>query len=212
MRGTISVLGVLIFCAQLAAGQRAAEAADCDALNIDGTAARPLKDVSLPPEQTCKSRLSNGFPLPDPNCTPGAVNPTLTIQVLRDPGFTTKCVRDTATRPKEKAGTYDWYRIDHPEDNRGVKQTCELDHLISLELGGADTLENIWPQCGPDGVVLTERYFKQKDLVENYLARRVRDGSIKLKDAQQGIAQDWTQFLDDAKEECRSGTCRGGGE
>lgn len=68
--------------------------------------------------------------------------------------------------------------------NTGRTQTCELDHLISIELGGADTLDNIWPQCGPRGVVLPKRFFKQKDDVENYLAAQVRAGAIRLEDAQ----------------------------
>ena len=60
-------------------------------------------------------------------------------------------------------------------------QVCELDHLVPLELGGADTLDNIWPQCGPNGVGLHERYFKLKDMVENYLtAPMVKAGRMDL--------------------------------
>lgn len=64
-----------------------------------------------------------------------------------------------------------------------------------MELGGADTLDNIWPQCGPDQATLNERFFKQKDWVEDYLADEVRAGRIFLGDAQAGIAKDWTQYL-----------------
>ena len=116
-----------------------------------------------------------------------------------DPTFTTKCVRDNATSASQKAGTYGWYHIPHPKNNTGKTQTCELDHLISLELGGADTLENIWPQCGPPGVKLRARYFKQKDIVENFLARQVKTGKMDLAKVQNGIAEDWTQYLDVAK-------------
>ena len=212
MRGMKNAVGVLAVCALIGLGYqsaRAADAPDCSEFDVDGTASQPLRSVSLPPAVgSCKVRMSNGFPLPDRNCTPGATNPTLTVEVLRDPAFTTRCVRDSATTAKDKAGTYKWYGTPHPADNQGVKQTCELDHLISLELGGADSLDNIWPQCGPDGVTLASRFFKQKDMVENYLAARVKDGSIKLEDAQQGIADDWTKFLDDAKAACKSGRCR----
>lgn len=172
---------------------------DCTKFHIDVTAARPLQMVALPPPQSCNARKSNGFPIPDPNCTPGAINPTLTADVLRDPTFTTKCVRDNATSASQKAQTYNWYRIAHPKNNQGATQTCELDHLISLELGGADTLENIWPQCGPPGVALRARYFKQKDIVENFLAAQVKAGKMDLAEVQKGIAEDWTQYLDAAK-------------
>jgi hypothetical protein len=187
------------------AEQVRAASLDCSAFNIDAKASIPLNS---PGElRNCKTRMSNGFPIPDPSCTPGAINPTVTLEVLRDTGFRTACVRDKATRPKEKATTYDSYGIEHPEDNSGVAQICELDHLISLEIGGADTLDNIWPQCGPDQVTLVRRYFKQKDLVENYLAKQVREGTMNLSDAQRGIASDWTQYLDQAKEACSRSDC-----
>jgi hypothetical protein len=177
----------------------APKSVNCAKFNIDVNAARSLGLVILPPPFGCTTRMSNGFPIPDPNCTPGAINPTLTAMVLRNPTFTTKCVRDNATSASQKAGTYTWYHIPHPKNNTGATQTCELDHLISLELGGADTLENIWPQCGPPGVQLRARYFKQKDIVENFLARQVKAGNMDLAQVQRGIAEDWTQYLDAAK-------------
>lgn len=196
------------------------EIAQCQRdLSIDPKAHRPMLPVHLPPGQTCRTDLrKNGFPVPDPACTPGAINPTLTVDVLKDASFKTGCVRDQATaeahsaQPEERPGpaktdTYEWYGVSRPEDNQGRKQTCELDHLISLELGGADTLDNIWPQCGPPGVALDERFFKEKDTVENFLAWMVKGGKMDLVDAQKGIASDWTQFLDEAQAKCPGGNC-----
>src|ERR1700694_3089143 len=71
--------------------------AQCQQLNIDAKGDSPLQQVTLPPSSKCSVNNSNGFLLPDPNCTPGATNPTLTLEVLKDPQFTTKCVRDQAT-------------------------------------------------------------------------------------------------------------------
>jgi hypothetical protein len=175
-----------------------AQAQNCH--NVDPAADQPLQAVTLPPPNGCSVKTSNGFPIPDPSCTPGAINPTVTVDVLRDPAYRTSCTRDSGTSANQKAGTYNWYKIDHPANNTGASQTCELDHLVSLELGGADTLDNIWPQCGPSDVVLRQRYFKQKDLVENYLAAQVKARSIALADAQKGIAADWTQYLDASKQ------------
>jgi hypothetical protein len=179
----------------------------CDQFNIDGKASTPLRRVALPPKGACTTSIRNGFPIPDPNCTPGATNPTLTIQVLAEPRFTTRCIRDAATPEEEKATTYEWYNLPHPSQNSGETQTCELDHLISLELGGADTLDNIWPQCGPQGVALPQRFFKEKDTVENFLAMEVRAGRMDLSAAQQAIATDWTQFLEEARRVCPEGRC-----
>jgi hypothetical protein len=173
---------------------------------IDGSASSPLQPVSSPAQ--CTTQIKNGFPIPDPNCTPGAINPTLTVDVLRDPNFRTACVRSHATTESQKASTYALYGIPHPSNNTGASQTCELDHLISLELGGADTLDNIWPQCGPSGATLSQRFFKEKDGVENYLARLVKDGQIDLSEAQRGIATDWTQYLDAARRACPGGQCQ----
>jgi hypothetical protein len=143
----LALLLVGITCVALPEAARAASPANCEEFNLDGTASTPLQAVSLPPPQSCTTRMSNGFPLPDPNCTPGAVNPTLTVDVLQNRDFRTGCVRSHATTEEEKATTYEWYGIVHPAHNSGATQTCELDHLISLELGGADTLDNIWRFC-----------------------------------------------------------------
>jgi hypothetical protein len=132
------------------------------------------------------------------------------VDVLTDhKNFRTSCVRDGASTAGEKNKTYDWYAIKQPAHNVGKTQTCELDHLISIELGGADTVDNIWPQCGPKGVVRARRYFHQKDLVENWLAREVRAGRIALESAQRGIASDWTQYIVRAKKACMPKKCIG---
>src|ERR1700756_1713620 len=159
-----------------------------------------------PADGSCEPSVRNGYPVPDPRCTPGGINSTVTAQVLSDPGWRTRFIRNCATTEGQKHIAYRWYGLEAPEGNSGENQVCELDHLVPLELGGADGLGNIWPQCGPDTVTLNERYFKKKDHVENYLAEEVKDGRIPLDLAQKGIALDWTQYLDQAENWC---TARG---
>lgn len=184
--------------------------ADVSCAGVNPAASTPLASVEMPPSKTCKPHVKKGFTLPDHTCTPGAINPSLTLKVLNDyENFRTSCVRDGATSPTEKNATYTWYVTKHPADNVGKRQTCELDHLISIELGGADTLDNIWPQCGPPGVALVRRYFKQKDRVENWLAHEVRNGRMELKEAQRGIASDWTQYIARANKACPPNKCIG---
>ncbi len=185
----------------------AAPPTNCSNFDINAKSTQALGEVEAPRAGGCNTQLKSGYPVPDPKCTPGAVNPTLTVDVLRNPEFRTSCVRDNATSATQKANTYVWYSINHPDHNQGVMQVCELDHLVSLELGGADSLDNIWPQCGPPNVVLRERYFKEKDAVENYLAKQVRDGVMDLKDAQHGIAEDWTQYREEALKACTGSKC-----
>jgi hypothetical protein len=207
MRSSRVIAVAAALCLYAAASATGAERCpvDCSAFGINSVASQPLQSVPIPPALACTSHLSHGLPVPDPACTPGAVNPTLSADTLS--GFRTCCIRNNATSEGRKAATYDWYGALHPANNTGQNQTCELDHLVPLELGGADTLDNIWPQCGPDDVSLKERYFKLKDTVENYLAYEVKIGGMSLDDAQRGIATDWTQYLDVAQAMCPGGRC-----
>lgn len=151
---------------------------------------------------TCLVRTSNGYPVPDPRCTPGGVNPAITLYVLSDQHWRTRSIRNCESSEAQKHVAYRWYGIQKPRINSNENQVCELDHLVPLELGGADGLGNIWPECGPDGVTLRERYFKRKDRVENYLAEQVKAGRLSLQAAQEGIASDWTKYLDQADRWC----------
>jgi len=180
----------------------------CAQFHINDTASTPI----VPGERQktgCKTRkAANGFPLPDPKCTPGAFNPTLTAKVLQDPAFTTKCVRNDATTEEDKKSVYAAYGIEEPQNNKDETQFCELDHLVSLEVGGADTLDNIWPQCGPADVGLSQRFFRQKDQVEDHLGEMVSHGKVDLGETQKRIAADWTEFLEAAKETCSRRKCK----
>jgi len=102
------------------------------------------------------------IPVSGAECTPGGIHPTLKAEVLSDLDFRTGGICDNATTAQESAQTYHWHGISHLANNEGVMQTCELDHFISPELGGAYTVDNIWPQCGPPGPVLRARCFKER--------------------------------------------------
>jgi hypothetical protein len=188
-------------------GAHAALAA-CPA-GVDPNASTAVSAVTS--ASNCKLMSSHGYPLPDPACTPGAINPTVDLAALQSGKFKTSCDRNVATSAVKKQATYATYNIKQPANNSGETQSCELDHLISHELGGADTLDNIWPQCGPGGVKLAKRYFKIKDSVENYLAAQVKGGAISLEDAQQGISTDWTQYVVAAKAYWATHTMKGFG-
>jgi hypothetical protein len=61
----------------------------------------------------------------------------------------------------------------------------EIDHLVSRELGGADTIANLWPQP------ITEA--RKKDVLENFLHHAVCTGAMTLPEAQDAIRIDWTK-------------------
>jgi hypothetical protein len=63
----------------------------------------------------------------------------------------------------------------------------EIDHLISLELGGSNDIKNLWPES-----CRTEPWnARAKDKLENRLHELVCTGQILVEDAQRAIAQDW---------------------
>lgn len=143
-------------------------------------------------------KAADGYQLPDPACTPGAINPTLTASMLLNPAFRTGMVRDKITTEIQKRKVYSWYGITPPVNNTGANQTCELDHLIDLASGGADSLDNIWPQCQAPGaapVLIGVREFKIKDRFAEHDVMRLLKNGASLADIQRRIAQDWTQFI-----------------
>lgn len=69
----------------------------------------------------------------------------------------------------------------------------KVDHLIPRELGGADTIDNLWPQkirarpYGPD----------RKELLTEVLLQKIRAGKMTLAQAQEEIRRDWIDaFID----------------
>jgi hypothetical protein len=62
----------------------------------------------------------------------------------------------------------------------------EVDHLVSLELGGSNSIANLWPELASPGPG-----FHEKDKVENYLHRQVCSGAMTLASAQRHIAANW---------------------
>jgi hypothetical protein len=73
------------------------------------------------------------------------------------------------------------------QNNRGA---YEVDHLISLELGGTNDIRNLWPEPygEPHGTTPAAR---QKDVVETNLHHRVCKGEITLAEARRIITGDW---------------------
>ena len=116
--------------------------------------------------------------LPDPKLTPGDVL-EVRVRDIAVPGYSKK-VRNVTASTKKKA--YEEYGITHRE-----KGEYEVDHLISLQLGGSNSLKNLWPQS-----YQTQPWNAYiKDAVENELHARVVDGSMDLKTAQRMIATNW---------------------
>jgi len=116
--------------------------------------------------------------LPDSACTPGAILTTGTKEAICVSGYS-RSVRNVPESVKIQA--YNEYGITH--HNPGE---YEVDHLISLELGGSNDISNLWPEPASP-----TPGFHEKDKVENYLHSQVCKGAISLQQAQTQIATNW---------------------
>ncbi len=116
--------------------------------------------------------------LPDSACTPGAIFPNATPEVICVYGYT-RTVRNVPFSEKDQV--YAEYGISHH-----VPGQYEVDHLVPLELGGSNDIANLWPEAASP-----TPGFHEKDQVENYLHDQVCSGAMSLKDAQKEIATNW---------------------
>ena len=142
--------------------------------------------AATPSGVPCHARL----PFPDPNCTPGVVNPDVTQENISEticvPGYT-KTIRPPAsytTDLKVRQIAEYGYADANPAD-------YEEDHFIPLELGGHPTdPRNLWPEPHTGGFGSGA-----KDRVENALHALVCSGQLSLEEAQRRITSDWTKAV-----------------
>lgn len=135
----------------------------------------------LLPGQCHVQQATQGEPLPDRYCTPGAIDPAVTQDNLK---ITICKIGYTATVRPPAADTGHYKRISESDYGDTATFVGEYDHLVPLELGGANSTSNLWPEAG----VIPNA----KDKVENNLHAAVCAGRIGLHQAQEEIALDWT--------------------
>jgi hypothetical protein len=127
--------------------------------------------------------------LPNAKLTPGATNPAITQDNIRETicnnhggHWTTKQIRPPSsyTNPLKKKQIVEYGHGDTMKD-------CEEDHLIPLTVGGNPRdPHNLWPEPwnGPYGAHV-------KDKLEVALNKAVCSGKLTLEEAQKAIATDW---------------------
>jgi hypothetical protein len=132
---------------------------------------------SKPPRWATHPNIPHGD-LPRPALTPGVALAVSRARVCT-PGYASN-VRDVPAA--EKTAVYDRYGV------AWVPYAHEVDHLISLELGGSNVIRNLWPEpyAGRWGA-------RTKDVLENRLHELVCDGRLSLASAQWQEARDWAR-------------------
>lgn len=128
--------------------------------------------------------------LPDATLTPGVINTNLSITNIVSHGFVSNSDARHVTEAEKKAVFISYFGF--VPLYRGK---YEIDHLISLELGGANDIHNLWPQSYVSPVWNAHT----KDRLENWMAKSVRDtyktngdAAALLKTYQFEISHNWT--------------------
>jgi hypothetical protein len=116
-------------------------------------------------------------PLPDPACTPGAIM-TKDLDII--------CQHGTRERRRVDAAVHKLAFTEYGYTFPQPRGAFEVDHLIPLELGGDNVVENLWAEAASP-----KPGFHEKDKVENYLHKQVCSGALTLDEAQREIATDW---------------------
>src|SRR4051812_25146734 len=120
-------------------------------------------------------------PLPDRGCTPGARFTKVTKDDVCVPGYAKRVRNVPASR---KNAVYKAYGITKHFNG----ETGEVDHLVSLELGGSNDQANLFPEAASP-----HPGSKDKDKLENRLHKLVCDGTLALATAQRAIVKDWVK-------------------
>jgi Protein of unknown function (DUF3761) len=122
-------------------------------------------------------------PLPDRRCSPGGYYVRLTRPVICSASFRTSTIRNVPQTEKfavereyGMAATYYGYSI-------------EIDHIVPLELGGSNSIANLFPEPGRGGA-----NYHFKDRLENRLHDLVCSGGMSLGTARHGIARNWQKL------------------
>jgi hypothetical protein len=149
------------------------------------TSSAPTAWAPSPRSKTAACVSQGG--LPDPECNPGAIDPRVSqaniATTICVSGYTAKVRPAVSLTDRIKGQQMAAYGL---EGKRLADY--ELDHLVSLEVGGAPAdVANLWPEpwYGNNSA-------HQKDAVENYLHEQVCRGAMQLVDAQRQIATNWT--------------------
>jgi hypothetical protein len=115
----------------------------------------------------------------DRSCTPGAIFKRATRAKVCKPGYTRR-VRHVSAPTKQKV--FAEYGV---KPKRGA---YEIDRLIALEIGGSNSVKNLWPEryAGGHGA-------RRKDVDEHRLHRQVCTGTLTLKAAQKRMVRAWSR-------------------
>jgi len=135
--------------------------------------------------------------LPDKNITPGEIDTTLTQDEIctRKWGKDVREVTEAMKKEVIEAYHFDVNSCPLTKYRGEMVRRLEIDHLVPRELGGKDSLKNLWPQCYEPVLKDKEQQANgahKKDQLENKMHKLVCvSGQVNLTDAQQMFMDNW---------------------
>lgn len=134
-----------------------------------------LFQSSTAPSSSRAAGAPADVPMPNRHLTPGAIQSSDTAAICT-PGWA-EAHRDVSEATKNNVAS---------EYGLSSRSGYEIDHLIPLEIGGANSASNLWPEpySSPYGA-------SQKDGLEDYLHEQVCHHGMPLAKAQHEIAANW---------------------
>jgi hypothetical protein len=114
---------------------------------------------------------------PDRRCSPGAYYSKLTMAVICASTLRTGPIRNVPDSEKHQV------EVEYGLAPRGYGSTMEIDHIVSLELGGSNDVANLFPEKAN-----AHPGYHVKDTLENKLHDLVCDGTMALRTVQEQIA------------------------
>jgi hypothetical protein len=117
---------------------------------------------------------------PDRACSPGAYYSKLTKSRICDPDFRTGPIRNVPQSEKHAV------EVEYGLEPKAYGSALEIDHIVSLELGGSNDIANLFPEKAK-----AHPGYHAKDKLENKLHDLVCDGTRTLSTVRRQIAKDW---------------------
>jgi hypothetical protein len=151
-------------------------------------------DGPIPAPGSCHIRhAADGEPLPDPACTPGGVDSTVSdldtaSTICRKGGYTSSVRPPESLTEPAKRKLLAAYGIPASQIT-----DYELDHLIDLAGGGASDIPNLWPEPNNFQQFKSSAFVhNDKDAVEAYTFHAICTGKVTVTAAQNAMATDWS--------------------
>lgn len=153
----------------------------------------------IPAPGSCHyQHTTGGEVLPDPQCTPGAIDTTVTPTNLSQTICRSGGYSDSVRPPLELTEALKYKMLAAYGVPASKVRDYELDHLVAESAGGSSSTYNLWPEPNSDAgrYPRSEYVANDKDEIEHWAWEAVCDHRARLRRVQKAMATNWTRLTD----------------